>query len=369
MIENVPAEHLDLIKVNEFFKKFGTITNISIDAPASKALVSFSQPQEAKAAHESPEVIFGNRFVKVYFQRLDEPLQSGGAGGGPSHGHHKGSGAGPSGPPAPKPNFAPGQNVYHARPPVAAAAGAGGSGGAVSEERRKLLEEQKARQEQLDAQLAEQKALLAKLSDKDVPAEERKSTMMALKKLGEDIKASTEAAKAAVAALAAAPADRGHKEMDSQAWRQEKEKREKEQLDRELELHSKGASPPGSTTDELRKKLESLKAEAASLGIDGSGGYGGGARGRGRGGFVSRGAGARGGYGFGRGRGGMAAQRSMRLDNRTTRLKITELPAGVDQDKVQEHLKKFGEVDSFTDAEGDSLTVAYKTRASAEQVS
>ena len=72
VIENVPADSLDLIKVNEYFKKFGTITNISIDQPGSKALVSYSQPGEAKAAHESPDVIFGNRFVKVYFQRLDE---------------------------------------------------------------------------------------------------------------------------------------------------------------------------------------------------------------------------------------------------------------------------------------------------------
>jgi RNA-binding protein 26 len=73
VIENVPVENLDLIKINEYFKKFGTITNIQIDVDSKKALVSYSQPAEAKAAHTSPEVIFNNRFVKVYFQKLDDP--------------------------------------------------------------------------------------------------------------------------------------------------------------------------------------------------------------------------------------------------------------------------------------------------------
>ncbi|EPQ30648.1 uncharacterized protein PFL1_01549 [Pseudozyma flocculosa PF-1] len=246
VIENVPAEYLDLIKVNEYFKKFGTITNISIDVPGTKALVSYSQPHEAKAAHESPDVIFGNRFVKVYFQRLDEP-QAGGA-APPAAAAQQ---AQPRPPYQPKPGFVPGQtsNVYHARPPAASpgAGSAGPGGAAASEERKKLFEDQKQKQATLDAQLAEQKALLGKLSDKTASAEERKATMTSLKKLGDDIKASTEAVKAAVAALAAAPAAAGgagaKDAAASQNWREQKEKREKEQLDRELELHSKGASP------------------------------------------------------------------------------------------------------------------------------
>ncbi|KAN0065550.1 hypothetical protein ACQY0O_001387 [Thecaphora frezii] len=378
VIENVPAEHLDLIKVNEYFKRFGTITNISIDVPGSKALVSYSQPHEAKAAHESPDVIFGNRFVKVYFQRLDEPLAAGGAAG-------SSAAATPPGQPQPRPayqqplksNFVPGQtsNVYHARPPASAAAGALG---AAAEERKKLIEDQKQKQSQLDAQLAEQKTLLAKLSDKNVSAEERKAAMASLKKLGDDIKATTDAVKAAVAAVAAAPpaaaaGTGGAKDgLDSQHWKEQREKREKEQLDRELELHSKGASP-GSTTEELRKKLESLKAEAAALGLDSNGAASGAApsgyapRGRGRGAYVPRG--ARGGYGaYGWGRGGAVVNRSMRLDNRTTRIKVTELPEGADLEKVQEHLKQFGEVESISDEGADGLTVVYKTRASGEQV-
>jgi RNA-binding protein 26 len=357
VIENVPADSLDLIKVNEYFKKFGTITNISIDQPGSKALVSYSQPGEAKAAHESPDVIFGNRFVKVYFQRLDEaagtaptprppPSAAGHAPG--SHGAHRGG-------------FVPGKssNVYHARPPTGGA-GAGAAAGGMSEERKKLFEDQRTKQAALDAQLAEQKSLLANFGNKDLSADDKKATMAKLKKLGEEIKASTEAVKAAVEALQAAPKDAGSSAGgDAGNWKAEKEKREKEQLDRELELHAKGTEA-GSTTDELKKKLESLKAEAASLGIDGAQQYGYGGRGRGRGGFVPRG---RGGYAP-YARGGGTANRSLRIDNRTTRIKIESLPEGVDADKVRAHFAAFGELDSFDPA---AATVVYKARNSAEQ--
>lgn len=365
VIENVPAESLDLIAVNEYFKKFGTITNISIDKPGSKALVSYSQPSEAKAAHESPDVIFGNRFVKVYFQRLDEAA---GTSAAPAPTPRPPPSAG--GPPA-RNNFVPGKNVYHARPPVGGASTPGGSvAGGMSEERKKLLEDQRTKQAALDAQLAEQKTLLAKFGDKDLSAEDKKQTMAQLKKLGDEIKASTEAVKAAVEALQnapkEAPAPAAGAGADATNWKAEKEKREKEQLDRELDLHAKGSSP-ASTTEELKKKLESLKAEAASLGIDGSGGaagsYGYNSRGRGRGGYVPRG---RGGYAPYAARGGaaMGPNRSLRIDNRTTKLKIDDLPPGADAEKVKEHFAGFGELDTF-DAEAG--TVVYKARNSAEQ--
>ncbi|KAJ1019936.1 hypothetical protein NDA16_004217 [Ustilago loliicola] len=365
VIENVPAESLDLIAVNEYFKKFGTITNISIDKPGSKALVSYSQPSEAKAAHESPDVIFGNRFVKVYFQRLDEAA---GASAAPAPTPRPPPSA--AGPPA-RNNFVPGKNVYHARPPVAGGStpGAAAAGG-MSEERKKLLEDQRTKQAALDAQLAEQKTLLAKFGDKDLSAEDKKQTMTQLKKLGDEIKASTEAVKAAVEALQnapkEAPAAAAGVGADTGNWRAEKEKREREQLDRELDLHAKGSSP-ASTTEELKKKLESLKAEAASLGIDGAGGaagsYGYNARGRGRGGYIPRG---RGGYApyAARGGGAMGPNRSLRIDNRTTKLKIDDLPAGADAEKVKEHFAGFGEVDTF---DAESGTVVYKARNSAEQ--
>lgn len=369
VIENVPADSLDLIKVNEYFKKFGTITNISIDKPGSKALVSYSQPSEAKTAHESPDVIFGNRFVKVYFQRLDE------AAGGPAAGSSPTPRPPTSAAATPRNIFVPGKmsNVYHARPPVAGGSnpgGASGAAGAMSEERKKLLDDQRTKQAALDAQLAEQKSLIAKFGDKDLTPEDKKQTMTQLKKLGDEIKASTEAVKAAVEALQAAPREAPPSTAaagaDAGNWKAEKEKREKEQLDRELDLHSQGSSP-SSTTEELKKKLESLKAEAASLGIDGAAAgpasYGFNSRGRGRGGYIPRG---RGGYNAYAPRGGaaMGPNRSFRIDNRTTKLKIDDLPEGVEADKVKQHFASFGELEAFDAA---TATVVYKARTSAEQ--
>lgn len=348
VIENVPAEHLDLIKVNEYFKKFGTITNISIDKPGSKALVSYSQPSEAKTAHESPDVIFDNRFVKVYFQRLDE--------GGPS------TVAQTAAPTPPKSNFVPGKtpHVYHARPPTAAPPAS------FSEEKKKLLEDQKTKQTQLDAQLAEQKALMGKFSDKTLSAEDKRETMSRLKKLGDEIKASTQAVKAAVEAIQTAPKDVASSGSTG-LLQQEREKREREQLDRELDMHSRAAAPESSATDELKKKLESLKAEAASLGLDSSGapvdGFS--SRGRGRGGYVPRGRGAFAPYG--RGRGAAQANRSLRLDNRTTRVRVSELPSDVDQDKLQTYFGTFGEIDTVEGTGEQELTIVYKSRNSGEQ--
>lgn len=263
VIENVPQEHLDLVKVNEYFKKFGTITNISIDAANSKALVSYSMPAEAKRAHESPDVIFGNRFVKVYFQRLDEPAPDASAA-----------------PPPQKPGFVPGQtpNVYHARPPTAPAQASSGP----SEERKKqmaaMVELQKQKQELLNRQIGEQKALMEKLDGKkNMDPEERKGIMQALRKLGDEIKANTAAAKetaaaaSSVASSKASPAPSGASHVTSnaadgaksQSWKEQREQKERERLDRELELHAKG-SAPGSTTEELKAKLEALKAEVSA---------------------------------------------------------------------------------------------------------
>ncbi|KAI9337223.1 hypothetical protein BDR26DRAFT_919771 [Obelidium mucronatum] len=73
VVENIPHSHCNLDAVNSYFKTFGTITDIKVDIPFQRATVKYSSPEEAKAAHTSPEVIFGNRFVKVYFQDPAQP--------------------------------------------------------------------------------------------------------------------------------------------------------------------------------------------------------------------------------------------------------------------------------------------------------
>lgn len=339
VIENIPAENLDLVKINEYFKKFGTITNIQIDASSKKALVSYSQAAEAKAAHSSPEVIFNNRFVRVFFQRLDEaelaskPAQA-------------------AAPAPPKNNFAFGQNKF-VRPDLA---------------QEKAKEFQAAAQKKLDDLMAEQKEVMTKLTSGSASAEEKKNLMAKFSTLESEIKKATQELRNAVTGVHVSKENTQSSlpTLDPSALQEQRERREREQLDRELEAHSKGGQE---TSEELKAKLAKLEAEATDLGINptdvisaaGRGGY----RGRGRASF--RGA-SRGYSSFYRGRGAstMANRASMSLDNRTSKVHVTDVPeAG--GDKTKEFFKQFGEVNSFEDKEDGSFVVFYKARTSGEK--
>lgn len=355
VIENVPAESLDLIQINDYFRRFGTITNIQIDAPSSKALVSYASPAEAKAAHESPDVIFGNRFVKVYFQKLDDGGDKGASHGGRTH--HQ---------PTQKQSFNPGENVYRAPGAAAASSSSSQPQGPSSEqiaERQEAVQAQKHAQDELNRLMTEQKQLLVKVGSTATSTEDKKGGMKKLRELEPTIKEATETFKKAVAAVAALPALPAGMPQNDPAKRQEqKEKAEKERLDRELEAHSK-SNVPGSQTEELRAKVAALKAEAASMGIQQDSAEDGHSS---RGGY--RGRGGRGSY-RGSSRGGWTGGGAMRLDNRTTRLNVTNIPAETEVQKVKEWLQSFGEVANFEDSKPDSkeFLVNFKHRQSGEQ--
>ena len=70
VVENVPPEALDNVVVRQFFSSFGPISHVAVDPVARKALVSFTSIDHAKKALSSPNAIFGNRFVRIYRQRL-----------------------------------------------------------------------------------------------------------------------------------------------------------------------------------------------------------------------------------------------------------------------------------------------------------
>lgn len=373
VIENVPADSLDLIKINDYFKKFGTITNIQIDQPASKALVSYSEPAEAKAAHDSPDVIFGNRFVKVYFQKLDEPLEQGAA---PT----------PRPPPQPRQTFAAGQNVYRppgSNTPAPGAESAQSGPRATPEqlaERKAALDHQRQAQDKVNQLLTEQKQLLVKVSSSATTPEDKKAAMASFKALEPQIKEATEEVRKAVQTVqalpslpSAGPAASGG--FDPSRKNEQRERMERERLDRELEAHSGSAnitaeasadasgngSSSGGQTAELRAKLAALKAEASALGIDQAGGHS-------RGGYRGR---ARGGPSYHRGGGGRGGG-SMRLDLRPTKLNVQDIPAGKEAQRVKEWLKSFGEVASFDDEDGSAggdvaFAVTFKQHYAADQ--
>ena len=69
VILNIPPKKCAIDQINEFFKKFGSIINITVNPRFSKANVQFSTHHEAQRAIESPEAVFDNRFVKVVWSR------------------------------------------------------------------------------------------------------------------------------------------------------------------------------------------------------------------------------------------------------------------------------------------------------------
>ena len=364
VVEKIPEDKLSLDAVNGWFKRFGTVTNVAIDTPTAKALVSFSDHSEAHAAWKSEDAVFGNRFVKVFWHR---PMEGRG-----QKGTRMLAASAPlvanigvrSVTPASTSTTIPAR-----KPAVASSASA----------------ELAAKQKRLEEQIAEQKSLMASLAT--VSGDEKKSIMARLRKLGEEMKPSSPAVETLSHAASTTQRTAGSTEQLSQ------QDKERERLDKELDLH---AVTGAESTAELQAKLAKLKEEvrlfirtrdananifkAASLGIPegGDSAYGGGShrpyRGRGRG--------SRGAYFRGAGRG--ASRGSMKLDNRPKKL----LVKGVREDAVpalrewyevgmEAHLgshvlKHFcqasGQVDSVDAVGDDEVLVGFRTRSAAEQV-
>ncbi|KAF9111475.1 hypothetical protein BGX27_004872 [Mortierella sp. AM989] len=382
VVEHIPDEYNTIDKVNEFFKQFGSLTNIQVDQSAHKALIQYSSREEANAAYNSPEVIFGNRFVKVYWQPDDldaatfgrQPKPTGqvrpektlgaGAHGGP-HAHHA----------APKPPVA---SVLMTPERAAELAAERAASAAKLEENKKTMQEiQRQREALIQRQQEEQKLLMQKLfANKSMSQEDKDEILKGLKKVAIEVtKEPVDPLEKARTAAAAAEAQR-------QAEHQkEAEKKEKERLDRELEVlnanpvDSPGATTPATgastdaadTTAALKARLATLQAQAAALGLEGQGGY----AGRGRGGFVPRGRGrgaptntwTRGGA---RGGAVVSHHRTFRIDNRSTKISVANIDEA-SKNGLKEHFEAFGELESFSlGSDGITATVQYKTRKDAE---
>ncbi|KAJ3507767.1 hypothetical protein NLJ89_g6123 [Agrocybe chaxingu] len=314
VVEKIPEDKLSLEQVNEWFKKFGTVTNVAIDAMGGKALVSFSDHEEAHAAWKSEDAVFGNRFVKVFWHR---PMEGHGqvgarmlAASAPlvANMGNKSSSSTPQPPPIAGPSTSAASSSTSAPSTTTSARRKASSTPATSAALSALADKQR----RLESMITEQKSLMVSLST--ASGDERKETMAKLRKLNEEMTCLNTSAPTPVTAPSTAP--------------KKAEEAERDRLDNELEMHSGTAEQEsGSTTEELKAKLERLKAEAASLGLDSalpssSAPYRGGYRGRGRG--------AQRGYFRGAMRGGLP-RGSMKLDNRPKKL----LVKGVSEENLQ----------------------------------
>lgn len=79
-VQNIPQASATEETVREHFSQFGQLTFVSVDPSRRKATVQFATPEEARTAKNDPSVLFGDRFVKVFFARerpegADEPQQ------------------------------------------------------------------------------------------------------------------------------------------------------------------------------------------------------------------------------------------------------------------------------------------------------
>ena len=245
VVEKIPEDKLSLDSVNTWFKRFGTVTNVAVDAASAKALVSFSTHEEAQAAWKTEDAVFGNRFVKVFWHR---PMDGQGLVGQRALAasapivasvvaKDQAQVAGPTSDAMPvDPQSSTGTANTLKKAPSSS------SSVSVLAARQKLLEQQ----------IAEQKVLMEKLNT--ASAEEKKEIFAQLRKLGQEIKAST-------TQTAFTPSK---KPSPSTPRPEDREARERERLDKELELHS-AVVDGEETTEALQAKLAKLKAEVRNL--------------------------------------------------------------------------------------------------------
>ncbi|THH16770.1 hypothetical protein EW146_g3930 [Bondarzewia mesenterica] len=376
VVEKIPEDKLSLETVNTWFKQFGTVTNVAIDAPSAKALVSFSTHEEAHAAWKSEEAVFNNRFVKLFWHR---PMEGHGqvgqrmlAASAPLVANISNLEKAPTVSPAiptsaaakaaspPPTSPAP---VVHARRPSATPSAA--------------VSALAAKQQLLERQIAEQKSLMEKLGAASVS--EKKEILARLRKLGEEMKPP------ATPATPARPST-----STAKTWRapstprpDDREQKERERLDKELELHSAVQAADGEedSTESLKEKLARLKAEvripvqspysrlgadcddvqAASLGIDAIAEYSYGTPFRG---YRGRGRGARS-YYRGAMRGGHVRS-NMKLDNRPKKLFVKDVGADAVQ-AVRDWYETTGQVESVEVTDSGDVIVSFKSRSGAEQ--
>ena len=241
VVEKIPEDKLSLGAINDWFKRFGTVTNVAVDTAGAKALVSFANHEEAHAAWKSEDAVFGNRFVKVFWHR-------------PMEGHGQIGARMLAASASLVAKVASKDPSQGAKPPATTSSPAPSARKVSSSSAVSALA---AKQQLLEKQIAEQKSLMERLSS--ASAEEKREIMARLRKLNEEMKPSSSHASVPSPSSTSAHPSRG-----STPWTEDRTQKELERLDKELELHHVSTTVDGEgeeNTDELKARLEKLKAE------------------------------------------------------------------------------------------------------------
>jgi RNA-binding protein 26 len=229
VVERIPHEFLSMSAVKDWFSKFGSVTNVAVDSASGKALVSFENNEQARAAWKSQDAVFNNRIVKLFWHR---PLDGKGKAGASALAASASAVQGMNS--QSQPSTQPGSS----NPSVDIAAAT-------------------AKRQALERRIAEQKVLMARLEK--ASAEEKKEIMARLRKLNEEETAPTTSTPTPTPV--------------TQSRTEDREKLEREKLDRELDLHSAesavtgsvGAETNGGEDETSKTRREDLLARVAAL--------------------------------------------------------------------------------------------------------
>ncbi|KAJ3336480.1 hypothetical protein HDU93_002715 [Gonapodya sp. JEL0774] len=349
VIERIPEEHLSTDSLNHFFRKFGTITNITLESYQRRAVIQFSNAAEANAAYRSPEPVFDNRFVRIFFYRPEQ--ESGSV-----------ANAGRR-PPQPTTQLQVAKTVPESSTTVSLH-------GTVSHPK----EQANAPSEPLLSSSSSVPRSIERIAVKATLLQEKRQEL--LTKIAEKQKALGQPRTSVHSATAPLPIPEGTSSSQVTAVPAVQSAQEKERLrlDRELELLSNrtpedGVSPMGN--QHLKDKIAALKSKVAATGqdpnhiIDTAFVANGAMTSNGRGiagAYISRGVVRSTIRGYGRG----AGVRHMAIDNRPRSLVVKNAPADFD---VRAFLEEFGEIDGISFLEDNSGTVVkFKSRRDAEVV-
>ncbi|CAE6422159.1 unnamed protein product [Rhizoctonia solani] len=335
VVEKIPPERLSLEELNNWFKRFGTVTNVAIDAPSAKALVSFSTHDEARDAWRSEDAVFGNRFVKLYWHR---PM-----------GNHGQAGAKLLAASAPIINNLSTAPKAEPTPPKSAPP------------QPAVIDPSQQKFERL---MAEQKVLMVKLTS--AKPDEKQSIKTRLRELISELQ-EVSAAMRNGSSTPSAPASKPGSSQTPAPTQTNGAATKKDQLDKDLEMMSTEPQESNDTGSdgvnaELQAKLKKLREEAASLGLnpETTPNYSTPAyrpyNPRGRASWRGRGRGA-------------PPRGSMKLDNRPRTLVVKGLPDKPDaKESAVAWFVSFPECESVEVNESTGeLEVKYKTRFAADQ--
>jgi len=418
LVKNIPAGLNTIAHINNHFARFGTLVNVQIhfENDPGAALVSFAQPNEATAAMNSPDAVFGNRFIKMFYnyqgqapirERLGAITATANIGAGDSTVKERVSAEGSTltktivnteaAAAVAKETLENVELTVNLERQIsedfvaakeskrAATIAAIKRNQEVLELKAKLKKEADVKKteaikmtdelrtcklELLEKLIEEQKKIILKMEEKKgtMSAEEKASMMSLLKSLSTSIEKTKEDIKLILS------------QQSNQNTRKSFVDVQKELLDAELELFN--SQQDGSeNSDDIQKRVNKLRVEAAQKGFlptsrPARGGRGGsrGSPGAIRGGGYSRGAGMysrgrilRGGYRDRRGGSYGGQPGTTSLDRRPTTILISEVDVDI-KDAVLAHMSKFGEVVDpvAVDEESKTIMIQYKTRREAE---